>query len=295
MKVLVLGATGYIGSAVTDALERGGHEVVALTRTATGALNERVGDLTHPASLTGAVTRDIDAVIHLATPTGDFAVDAAAIEALAAPLRGTGRAFVYASGVWVLGATGPRPAVEDAPYNPIPLVGYRPRIEQQVLAASAEDVRAAVVRPGIVHGRGGGIPALLVELARQNDGPMFVGAETTRWPMVHVDDLADLFRLVVEHAPAGTIWHGVAESAVPVQELAAAAGRAVGIFTAPRSLAIDAAREALGADFADALALDQAASGDAARVRLGWDPRRPGVVADLVTGSYAQAEDAWRV
>lgn len=296
MKVLLLGATGYVGSAAADHLTRHGHTVVELARGTTGqpghGRERRTGDLADPGSLTRAVTPDIDAVVHAATPTGDATTDAAAVKALLAPLRGTGRGFVYTSGVWVLGATGPVAAGEDAATDPLPIVGYRPAIEQQVLAAAHDGVRATVIRPGIVHGRGGGIPALLVKLAREQGTPVFVadGDEPVHWPMVHVDDLADLYTTVLDRAPAGTIWHGVTEPAVPVRDLAHAAGRAAGVLAAPRAWPISAAREALGEAFADALALDQRVSGEAARERLGWRPRRAGAVADLVTGSYRTYE-----
>ncbi|MFC0842671.1 SgcJ/EcaC family oxidoreductase [Streptomyces noboritoensis] len=290
MKVLLIGASGYIGSAVSAHLADAGHQVVALVRTdrPDAGHEQRVGDLTDPASLTRAVTPDIDAIVHLAPPTGDAAVDAAAITALTDPLRGTGRAFVYASGVWVLGATGPAAADENAPVNPPPIVGYRPAIERQILDTADAGVRATVIRPGIVHGNGGGIPAILVGLARKHGTPMYVGEEAVHWPMVHVDDLADLFVATVEKAPAGSLWHGVTESGVPVRDLAVAAGAAAGVDGEPQPWPLEDARAQLGAPFADALALDQTVSGDAARESLGWLPRRAGAVADVREVSYPQ-------
>ncbi|KAA2265351.1 sugar nucleotide-binding protein [Solihabitans fulvus] len=290
MRVLLIGAGGYLGSTVAERLSGMGNQIVALTRPrrdgSAGRYEQRVGDLTDPGSLAAAVTPDIDAVINLATPSGDAAVDEAAVEALTSPLRGTDRAFVYTSGVWVLGATGTATADESAPTNPIPIVGYRPDIEQRVLATSEPGVRAAVIRPGIVFGRGGGIPALLVDLARKHGAPVVVADETVRWPMVHVDDLADLFAGVAERASAGTLWHGVSQPAVPVRDLAAAAGQAAGVSGEPQVWPLDEARAELGALFADALALDQSVSGQAARDRLGWQPRHLDAVADLRDGSY---------
>ncbi|MEV7414786.1 SgcJ/EcaC family oxidoreductase [Streptomyces sp. NPDC089919] len=296
MKVLLTGATGYIGSAVTDHLVAAGHQVVALTRNAAprpgrGWHAQLAGDTADPASLAGVVTPDIEAVLHLAPPSGDVDTDTAVVEALAGPLRGTGRPFVYTSGVWVLGATGEAKGVtEDAPTHPVDLVGYRPTIEQRVLAEASHGVRAVVVRPGIVHGRGGGIPALLVDRARKQGVPEYYGKEDVRWAMVHVDDLAELFVAAAERAPAGTLWHGVAESAVPVRDLARAAGRAAGILAAPQVVTVAKAAETFGDLFADALALDQSVSGAAARAELGWRPTGPGAVADLVSGSYRPVE-----
>ncbi|MGY1836763.1 NAD-dependent epimerase/dehydratase family protein [Blastococcus sp. SYSU DS0510] len=293
MKVLVLGATGYIGSVLVERLVGAGHEVVALTRPgvdeppAIASVGTVAGDLAEPEGLSAAVAPDIDAVVHVAPPTGVAAADIAAVEALLVPLRGTGRTFLYTSGLWVLGATGTHPADEDSPLDAIELVAHRPVIERLVLDAAETGVRGLVVRPAIAHGRGGGIPGLLVSTARDHGAGRFVGSADTRWPMVHVDDLAELFLLVLEQAPAGRLFHGVDEEAVPVPELAAAAARAAGLDGSAESWPVEDARAVLGAAFADALALSQSATGARAREELGWHPRRPGAVQELGAGSYA--------
>lgn len=293
MNVLVIGATGYIGSVVSGRLTEAGHTVTALVRPGQpsdgvpDAATVVVGDLANPTTIQAAALA-ADAVVNLATPTGDLAVDQAATDALLQPLRGTGRPFVYTSGIWVLGRTGTIPVDEDAPTDPLPIVGYRPVIEQQVLAASDDGVRAVVIRPAITHGRGGGIPALLVARARQDGVGRYVGGDDVTWPMVHVDDLADLFVAAVERAPAGSVIHAVDEQAVPTVDIAAAAAAAAGV-SGTRAWPVDDARSALGEPFADALALSQACSGARARDLLGWSPHRPGSVEDIACGSYAAA------
>ncbi|MEU3503861.1 NAD-dependent epimerase/dehydratase family protein [Streptomyces hundungensis] len=287
MKVLVLGATGYIGSAVASQLTREGHDVVPLVKNkaAHPETAVRVGDLTDPASLRAAVTDDVDAVVNLATPTGDEAVDTAALEALLAPLRGTGRAYIYTSGVWVLGATGDTALTEDADTDPIAIVGYRPRIERRVLAAAEDDVRAVVIRPGIVYGRDGGIPGLMTGWAREHGTGRYVGPVTTRWPMVHVDDLAELYALALTKSESGDLLHGVAWESVPAAAIAAAVDIAAGGTGRAEPWPRKEAAETLGEPFAEALALDQVVSGRRAVEELGWRPSRPYVLTELAGGN----------
>jgi len=294
MKTLLIGATGYIGSVVAERLDARGHEVVALVRPGTDPVGlparaeVRAGSLTEPTTLTAALTADVDAVLNLATPSGDPATDRASTAALLAPLRGTGRPYLYTSGIWVLGATGPEPADEQTPTDPIAIVGHRPAVEQQVLAAAADGVRSLVVRPAVVHGRGGGIPALLVQQAASRGRGRYVGDPATRWPMVHVDDLADLVVAALERSPADTLLHAVAEQGVPVADLALAAAQAAGVAGRTESWPVDEAGALLGAPFAEALALSQVCRADRARRELGWRPSRPAAVDDLAHGSYAR-------
>src|SRR5258708_40376438 len=74
MKILVTGATGFIGGAVARKLSQQGHQVLALTRSAAvDAANLRaagmtsvVGDFADPASLAAPVT-EVDAIVSLAS------------------------------------------------------------------------------------------------------------------------------------------------------------------------------------------------------------------------------------
>jgi uncharacterized protein YbjT (DUF2867 family) len=121
MRILITGSTGYIGGAVAAAAAGAGHEVLALARNdeKAAAARERgwtpvEGDLQRPEGL-AAAAEGADAVIHAANTNSDDAaeVDAAATRALLAALAGTGKPFVYTSGVWVLGDTGGAIAGED--------------------------------------------------------------------------------------------------------------------------------------------------------------------------------------
>lgn len=295
--VLVGGATGYIGRVVAEHLVDRGHRVVAVVRPGSqrGGLppgvEARAGDLTDPATLGSLVTPDVDAVVNLATPSGSLEVDAAATAALLGPLRGTGRAYVCTSGVWVLGPTGGRLADENTATNAIDLVGYRPQIERQVLDAAAHGVRSLVIRPGVAHGRGGGIPEMLVALAAEHGAGLHVGDGRVHWPMVHVDDLADLYVLAVERGAPGAVLHGVTERAVDTRALAASAAVAAGV-PGVRPWPLREARRALGEGFANALACDQSVAAQLTRRTLGWEPTGPTALADVARGSYGVADAA---
>jgi len=290
MNIFLTGATGYIGSAVADALKKAGHSVTGLARSdeAGGKLHlkgvaSHRGDLTSPESLAGAASA-LDGVIHTGT-TNDGRVDQAAIRAMLDAMKGSNKPLVYTSGVWVLGNTGDKPADENAPLNPTALVAWRPAVERMVLESAQKGVRAIVIRPALVYGHGGGIPADLVKSAREDGAARYVGRGENRWPAIDVDDLADLYLRALEHGPAGTLLHATDGSAYRVKEIAEAASAGAGKGGRTAAWPLEEARKTLGA-YADALVLDQRVSGAKATSLLGWKPRAAGILDDLRRGSY---------
>src|SRR5579872_283438 len=290
MIIFLTGATGYIGSAVAGALQKAGHSVIGLARSdeAAGPLHlssvaAHRGDLSSPLTLTGA-TLAADGVIHTGT-TNDGELDQAAVRAMLDALAGTGKPFIYTSGVWVLGDTAGRVADETWPVNPAALVAWRPGVEQLVLQASAQNTRAIVIRPGVVYGRGQGIPAEFVDSARTTGAARYVGHGENRWPMIDVDDLADLYVRALEKAQPGPLLLAAHGSADRFKEIAEAASIGAGAGGRTESWPLEEARKTLGA-YADALALDQQVSSEKARSLLGWQPRASDILEDLRLGSY---------
>jgi nucleoside-diphosphate-sugar epimerase len=129
-----------------------------------------------------------------------------------------------------------------------------------VIAAASTAVRSVVIRPGIVYGRGGGIPAEFGE------SPRYVGTGENHWPMVHSDELAALYVRALLDAPAGALFHATDGSAYRVREVAQAANANA------QSWPLAEARKTLGA-YADALVLDQLVSSEKAKRMLGWQPQ----------------------
>ena len=292
MKVLVTGATGLIGGAVARRLAGAGHDVLGLARSdasadrlARAGFAVRRGDLAAPESVASAA-RAVDAVVHAASPNDGTAAarDEAATRALLGALRGTGKRLLYTSGCLVYGPTGDEPATERRAPNPVALVRWRQPLEAEILGAAAEGCHPVVIRPAWVYGNGGGTAEMMVGAAREHGAARRIGAGANRWTAVHADDLADLYALALERAPAASVFNGASGAAVPLAAIARAASEAAGAEGRVVEWPLAEARQALG-PFADAIACDQVISGDLARRDLGWRPSRPGIVEELRAGA----------
>ncbi len=274
------GATGYLGAAVAGVLAGRGHTVAGTARSAAAESelaargHEAIrADLHDPDTLARAAAA-CDATIHTAATQDEEMgpTEQAAVRAMLASLAGTGKAFVYTSGVWVYGSAPPgRRLDEDSVPDPVGLLAWRPGLEREVLAAAATGIRTVVIRPGMVYGRGGG-PLMQFAGMAKNGVPRYVGDGENHWSLVHVDDLAELYALALERAPAGTLVNGVTGPPVRVRELADAAAAGAGFAAPPEPWpAADAALE-LDPDDVDGVTRDHRIAGERARTLLGWDP-----------------------
>ena len=306
MRIFVTGASGWIGSAVVPELIGAGHQVVGLARSdeSAAALRAAGADVL-PGTLDDLdilqkAAADTDGVIHLAFKhelafTGDFAgaagADRAAVEAFGDALAGTDRPFVLASGI--LGLTPGRVATEEDGLVADPSLDLPAGPETRLATArvtlgfASRGVRSSVVRlPPTVHGDGdNGFMAAIVGFARASGVSGYLGDGSNRWPATHRSDVARIFRLAAEQAPAGSVLHAVAEEGVPLRSVAEVIGRQLGL-PVEAVPAEDAERQF--SFLSNFLGLDSPASSAATRVLLDWQPTGPGLIEDLKAGHYTR-------
>lgn len=291
MHILVTGATGYIGKVVSEHLLKAGHQVSGLARSEQAAqalrdagVNPVAGELAKPDSIAEAASQ-ADGVIHAAMAWGPetAALDAGAVKAICTALSGSGKPFVYTSGVWVIGDTKGRVAAELAPLRPPKIVEWRPGVERMVLAAAENKVNANVVRPAMVFGRGGGFVGGMVKQAKEAKIIRVIGTGENHWTYVHVDALADLYVKLVEQQPKGEVFLA---SDGPAYTVRIVADTVATMFeSAVKLVPLDEARQQMG-PLADALVLDQKIMTTKAGRMLGWGPKWPSVLDDIRSGSY---------
>ncbi|PCC74946.1 SDR family oxidoreductase [Nannocystis exedens] len=292
MKIFVTGATGMIGTGVVAELRGAGHRVLGLARSEAAAAalarmgaEVHAGDLTKPDTLVEGA-RACDGAIHLGFVMdfqdlpGAFATDRRAIEALGSAFAGSRRPLVFTTGTLVLPAG--RIGTEDDDGDLAASAGFRVPAENLALAWADRGVHVSVVRPApTVHGPRDhhGFMPMLIAAARKAGSSGYVGDGSNRWPAVHHDDCARVYRLALERAAERARYHAVGEEGVAMRQVAEAIGRRLGVPAVSLSPAEAEAR--FGPFLGPLVASDNPVSTALTRQRLDWAPAHPGLIADL--------------
>jgi UDP-glucose 4-epimerase len=303
MRVLVTGATGFVGYAVALALVAAGHDVVALSRSDGGlppGVERVTGELLDPASVTEAVAA-ADAVCHLAAlvrvrdsradPLAFWRTNVGGTLALLEAMTHTGtRRLVAASTCAVYGERAAQPITESAPAEPSSPYGAGKLAADRAIADLADTgaIGAVSLRAFNIAGASPGRPdrdetrlvPKVVAVAQGRARELVVNGDgSVVRDYVHVADMADAFVRALAACEPGrwTVYNvggGLRSTIADVIAAAEAlAGRPLPVRHDPPA------------------AEPHAMLADAARIRaeLGWRPQRS-QLARIVQDAFTAAE-----
>jgi nucleoside-diphosphate-sugar epimerase len=298
MKIFMTGATGYIGGSVAERLMREGHAITGLVRSESGAeeLRKR-GIRPVPGSL------DDSDVIARASREAEAVVDTAeanhpgVVEAIASALRGSGKPFLHTSGSGIV-ATVANGEHSDSIYDEyssfvpsIPRMQQRAAIDQVVFDAAKEGVRSVVIRPTMIYGEGRGarkesaqVPAL-IENAKKAGVGLHIGRGENIWANVHIDDVAELYLLALQKAPAGALYYAE-NGEEALKNVAASISRLLGFGGKTRNWSPQEAEAALGPKAHSSFGSNSRVRGKRSRAELGWQPKGVPILQEIEQGHY---------
>jgi nucleoside-diphosphate-sugar epimerase len=287
VRIFITGANGFIGGAVASALVGAGHGVRGLVRddakaagVAAHGVEPVVGTLDDSALLQ-AEARAANAVINAASSD-----HRGAVEALVAGLGDSGKPLIHSSGSSIvadlaMGEPSDRIFDESTPLAPLPDKAARVAIDRRVLDAAGVGIRSVVLCNTMIYGHALGPPAqsvqipALVRQAKASGVVRYIGRGLNRWSNVHIADVAALYLLALEKAPAGTFMY-VESGEAALGEIAAAIAVRLRL-GAPQSWNAEAAIAGFGRNMAVfSLGSNSRVRGKAA-AELGWAPVRRSV------------------
>jgi nucleoside-diphosphate-sugar epimerase len=296
MRVVVIGATGYVGSHITTALLGRGHHVRAMVRNEVGAATLAVtgaatflGSFAHLGPVLEEVTA-ADCTVFSARVLErghDRSEERRVVSAILEPLRGTEKAFVFTSGTGVLsretaGFWNDNCFAEDDAFEVPAMMRTRFETERLVHNASATGVRSMVVRPPSIWG--GGLSSQATHIVRsvvERGTAWYVGPGLNTYSVVHVEDLADLFTRAVERGTPGAVYHATAGE-VPSRWLAERIARTMSVETA--SVSVSQAAGLWGGYVTSVvMGASSRTTSSATRTALDWNPTRTDMLSDTTT------------
>jgi nucleoside-diphosphate-sugar epimerase len=286
MRIFVTGASGYAGYHAAIRLSQLGHQVVGLVRTPEQARLDLLrihqvdivkGDLYDPASYRD-VLAGCDAAIHTMLDKKRLGqTDRMLFETLESlPARQTRRRFIYTTGCSIFGKVGVDVMDESVEPNPNHPLAFRRDLEREALAL--KNVIGTVVRPGFMYGFDGfnSVSTDWFSMAREGT-PTFRGDREKGWSWIHIADLAEAYRLVLEAdagAVAGEVFHladNLRPKCVDVMRACLTAAGWTG------EVRFEGSKQ--GDNVSTWFDQNEFITSQKARNRLNWTPRHAGVIA----------------
>jgi nucleoside-diphosphate-sugar epimerase len=246
MKVLVTGATGFLGTSLVRRLLSEGTavRVLARSREKAGPLVNSgaelvLGEITDRKILRGAIN-DVSMVYHMAgrlfipgTPAAVYRathVDGTRMLLATCQEYGLLERFVHCSTTGVLGVTGERPGNEAGAIRPTNVYeSTKAEAESVVREAMRGGFPAVIVRPGLVYGPGDlHLLGFFRSIQRRQFRP--VGRRPVWLHPIYIDDMTDAFlRCAQQPRAVGEIFHIAGREPVTIERLAATIAAALAV------------------------------------------------------------------
>ncbi len=278
-----------------------GHTVRGLLRTEEKAslvrakgIDPVIGDL-DDSSLLVREAQAADAVVNAAS-----ADHRPAAEAMLTALAGSSKVFLHTSGSSIVGRRdegryGEAVFNENTPIEPSPARAARVALNRDILASAENGVRAVIIAPSLIYGEGLGVNPdsmqvpWLIDLAQQTGAARHIGPGTNVWSNVHIRDLADLYLLALQNAPAGSFFYAEnGENAM--RDVCAAIGKTLGYGEGTTEMTLAEAAGHWGEGPAnDTMGSNSRVRALRARAELGWEPNGPSLIEEIESGCYAGA------
>lgn len=283
MRILVTGASGFLGGAVCDELLRREHDVHSLVRregSEPAGTSGVIGDLTDAGSLIAAADAvRPECVVHLAAEIASqrdrTKIQEANIEGtrrLIAACEGAGvRRIVFTSTVVTGDAHGA--LLDEDTELPVETEYGRSKQAGEHLLREAS-LEGVIIRPSHVYGPGGWFVEEFVNRLRKPGRFAVIGSGENWWDTVRSEDVASACADAAERAPAGSVYHVVDDEPIRFYDFVALAADALGTGP-PRRIPVWLARLAAGADPVRAVTRSAKSSNARIKAELGWAPRFP--------------------
>lgn len=207
-RAVILGAGGFIGSAILGKIEANGTPTLALGHKNMDLLADSAGS--HLAAMLRG--EDVLVVVSARAPCKNADMLLENIRMMAAVCDALARQpvahVVYISSDAVY-ADGPLPLHEGSPAAPTGLHGAMHVAREQMITASAGKATLAILRPTLVYGaadpHNGYGPNRFRRQANKGETIVLFGEGEERRDHVDVDDIAELTRRVIEHRSDGIL------------------------------------------------------------------------------------------
>jgi UDP-glucose 4-epimerase len=236
MKILITGASGFVGGHVARHLLAEGHDVTGfdLIEAVGAEFPTIIGDLRDAAAVQEAVA-GTDVVAHIGAigdvylaaeqPSLAAGVNVSGTSHIADAAIESGARVVYASTWEVYGEVEYEPLDEDHPRNPDHPYNITKLGGEQMLLAAANmrGLSAIALRLGTAYGPGlrpNSVFRIFIDRARRGDPITIMGDGSQSRQFVHVNDLARAFSLACSSEVSGIALNTVAQEPITIKELA---------------------------------------------------------------------------